>query len=419
MGAAMLPLLAHAGEPETPAPAAADSGSTTTATATAPCLGKVWHVAGTVEAVSEAGASRTLREGDAVYAGERLRTTATSEAVVQTTDAGILAVRPNAEVLAVTYAADGRATDHMSLRLLKGALRLVSGWLASTNRAGVEINTPTASMGIRGTDHEPYVLAEDVADSTPYDPGSYDKVNRGSVVLRTSTGEVEIREGQVGFAPPPPVTSNAPPDRALITLLLPRLLDRIPDFYSGGRFESEITEYSRGAEKRNRARLDEVQRAAAGGGRLEPCGSVQPVANTGAADPVKVARQWIAHLDAAVTLHNPQRVLALFARDAKIDANVLDSSGKTSSTQFTRKQFANSVRASMQGLTDYRQRRQTLDAHPAPPGETGRNRVLVKSHVTEQGKLNGSDYRVESDEEYLLERQGSRWLAVHAATTQR
>lgn len=420
--AALMPLWTHAGEPEAPSPGAAESGSETTASPVAPCFGQVWHVAGAVEAVSEARGTRTLHQGDAVYVGERIRTNSTSEAVVQTTDAGIVAVRPNAEVVSAAYAADGRGTDHMNLRLLKGALRLVSGWIANTNRAGVEINTPTATMGIRGTDHEPYVLSEDVAESTPYDAGSYDKVNRGSTVLKTSTGEVEIKEGQVGFAPPPPLASNEPPNRALITLLLPRLLDRVPDFYSGGRFESEIAEYSRGAEGRNRTQLDEVRQASASGGRQEPCGRLQAVAQPEAAksvDPAKVARQWIAHLDAAVTEHNPHRVLVLFARNAIIDARVLDASGKAASTHFTRKQFANSVRASLQGLEDYRQRRDTLDAHSDSSGEAGRSRVLVKSHVTEQGKLNGRDYRVESDEEYLLEQQGTRWLAVRASTTQR
>jgi hypothetical protein len=33
--------------------------------------------------------------------------------------------------------------------------------------------------------------------------------------------------------------------------------------------------------------------------------------------------------------------------------------------------------------------------------------------------MNGTPYRIESREEYVLEQRGERWLAVHAVSTQR
>jgi hypothetical protein len=390
--------------------------------ADAACLGKVWHVYGDVRASSGAG-SRSLNEGDPVYVGEHVRTGATSEAVIQTTDAGVIAVRTNSEFVPAAYAAQGRGTDGMVLHLVKGSLRLISGWIAQIHREGVEVNTPTVTIGVRGTDHEPFVLPEDVADSTAYDAGSYDKVNRGSIVLKSSAGEVEVVAGQTGFAPPTKAKEESSSDRVLITLLLPRLLDRVPKFFVPGRFEHDINEYSPKAESLGQQKLQELK-----AGSVPGCGGPISMANspshqdlpnpTVPGDVRSIARRWISHLDTAAVEHNSRRILQLFSRDAVIEAVVLDSDGKPVTTRLNRKEFARSVRQSMAAVQDFRQRRLTLDAGAeAAPG--GPPQVKVTSHVVEQGSLNGRDYRVESDETYWLEQQGDSWVAVKARSVQR
>ena len=65
-----------------------------------------------------------------------------------------------------------------------------------------KITTPTATIGVRGTDHEPSYLAEDdegVTAETP--PGTYDKVNEGASYIESEGGRVDIATSQAGFAP--------------------------------------------------------------------------------------------------------------------------------------------------------------------------------------------------------------------------
>jgi len=393
-----------------PVLAAADSAADVASGADHACFARVWRASGELEASSAQG-TRALRQGDVVHVGEHVRAGKTGEAVLQTADAGIVAVRPDSEMVPLAYAANAQPDDHLALQLVKGSLRLISGWVAKLNAPGVQIVTPTATIGVRGTDHEPYILSEDLAAATPYDAGSYDKVNRGEVVLKNATGEVAVKAGQVGFALQPPSKKKEETQRGLMTLLLPHLLDSVPDFYVPGRFEKEIEDYSQQADSLVAARLAQAQ---AGGPKHSICDSA-PAADADAADAANAAaRDWVQHFDAAVLGRNAAAVLALFAPNATVEATVKDVSGKPVTQQFDRKQFARSVSAAVNGLSDYRQQRQTLDAAPEQDGR----QVRLKSHVVESGSLNGKPYRLESDEEYLLEQRGKLWLAVQAATTQ-
>ncbi|MFA5123734.1 hypothetical protein, partial [Zavarzinia sp.] len=138
----------------------------------------VLHIRGEV-AASAAGTERRLREGDVVYVGERVRAAALAEAVLKTEDRGLVAIRPGTEFVAEQFAAEDKPTDGLTLRLFTGSLRVISGWIARTNRSGHKVVTPTATIGIRGTDHEPYVLSAELAAATSNREGTYDKVNRG------------------------------------------------------------------------------------------------------------------------------------------------------------------------------------------------------------------------------------------------
>ena len=72
--------------------------------------------------------------------------------------------------------------DASALRLFSGALRAISGWIGKHQADRVLIRTATATIGIRGTDHEAMVIAP--GDPTGA-PGTYDKVNAGSTFIFT------------------------------------------------------------------------------------------------------------------------------------------------------------------------------------------------------------------------------------------
>lgn len=117
-------------------------------------FGTVWRISGSVTASGRAQIqSRELHQGDTVFVGELLKSAPTGEAVLNTQDKGMIAVRPNTEFLAEFYSAEGKSSDGYTIRLLTGSLRVISGWISHINRSRARIVTPSATIGIRGTDH--------------------------------------------------------------------------------------------------------------------------------------------------------------------------------------------------------------------------------------------------------------------------
>lgn len=348
---------------------------------------KVLRLQGVVTATASGSeAVRTLQPGDRVYVGERIEASATGEALLQTDDAGYVAVRPSAAWVMEQFSAENKASDRWSLQLLTGGLRLVTGWIGSRHPANYRVTTARATIGIRGTDHEPYYVPETLALVLAQPPGTYDKVNRGGTTLEAAGQRVDIDPGKVGFARLPVKT------RALLTLALPVILDKVPDFYVPGQFDAE---------------LDQMSAAAQAPAVL--------AAKVCAATPV--AKAWLAQLDRAMQRRDSAAVMALFAEEAQVEVTVKDGTGAdTTLALLGREEFARSASAALQGLRNYRQRRLSLQAQPVQAGAC--DAVSLQSVVLEQGQLNGKPYRFESVERFEIVLRAGRWVATQAATRQ-
>jgi len=381
------------------------SGGGAEANRSGPRYGTIWRIRGNVSAINPTtGRTRPLLQDDLVYVGERITAATRGEAVILTDDAGMIAVRGNTEFTAEGFEARGRNTDRMALRLLKGSLRVITGWVGLVHRDGYKLSTPTATIGIRGTDHETFVLTAEQAESLPHEAGSYDKVNRGGTVLSNAVGKVEIAPGRVGFARD--IGDAGETNRSLLTLLLPTLLERIPDFYVGGSFDQELDQYSEKADTLIQQKLDEARRQAG----ISGAGCIGEPA----------ALDWLARFDEAVKQRSVEGVLRLFAEDAKIQATVMDSKGATLTSNFSHEEFARSVSAAASSLEDYQQRRLSVETELLEP-KAGQvcQPIKIRSEVVEQGKLGGRPYQLKSEEEHILELRGSQWLAVDSRTTQK
>lgn len=355
------------------------------------------------------GTARQLREGDAVYVGERVRAQALAEAVLRTEDAGFIAIRPNSEFAAERFAAEDKPTDSLAVRLVTGSLRVITGWIGRTNRAGHRVVTPTATIGIRGTDHEPYVLSAEMAKSTGNREGTYDKVNRGGTTMQAGENKLDIDEGRVGFVRAAPAKEGKPgfKERALMTILLPVLLDKVPNFYVPGEFEAELDRYSQTADQDSLRQLE--QRRAA-----------PPVATAAECAPNAIAGTWLRQLDRAISRRDAPAIVAMFAPEAAVRATVRGNDGAMTSVDLGREELAQSTVAAMKGLKGYKQRRVSIEGMLTDPVAGGAcERISLRSVVIEQGRQSGKPYRFESLEEYLLELRAGKWLAVKAETTQR
>ena len=186
--------------------------------------GKITLVAGSVGITAPDRTRRTPKQGDTLYEGDIVNTGADGELQAEMLDSGVIAVRSNTQMGITKYSAQGDANDTSIFSLVKGSFRSITGWIGKNNPARYAINTPTATIGVRGTDHEPTVIPE---GSTTGEPGTYDKVTAGGSYIQGKTGRVDVTPGRAGFF------SFRGNER-------PRLLDRVPTFYRPSRNEARL-----------------------------------------------------------------------------------------------------------------------------------------------------------------------------------
>lgn len=203
--------------------------------------GTVDLVDGEVRIYDAAKNVRTPKVGDPVKEGESVVTSADSELHLAMADGGQLAIRPNTRIRIEKYTADGSADDRSLIGLLQGSMRSVTGWIGKFSPKNYQIRTPTATIGVRGTDHETHVIPP---GSKEGEPGTYDKVNIGSTLLRTAQGSTEVRPDQAGFA------SHFGKKR-------PSLLSSVPTFFRPGRHESRFADLHEKVHKQLEQRRDE------------------------------------------------------------------------------------------------------------------------------------------------------------------
>ena len=222
-------------------------------------IGSFQFTFGEVKVLGTKGEERVAQKGSSLDEGETVVTGTTGTAQLKMVDGGVLAVRPDTQLKFDSYRFSGRedGTERGFMSLVKGGFRSITGFIGRANRANYRVTTPTATVGIRGTDHEtfyipdppvgrlalvasvgplvslgPLASAGAVAQSggvapsggaTPpmpsssNDPGTYVKVNVGSAFIRTQVAVTNILPNQVGFAR----AANQSP----------QLLPRVPDLF--------------------------------------------------------------------------------------------------------------------------------------------------------------------------------------------
>jgi hypothetical protein len=95
------------------------------------------------------GSARTLEIGTGIVSKERIQTTGTGSLQVMFNDRSTLTIGPNSNLVIDDFVYNPNAGGgRFAASLTKGALRFVGGQISHT--AGATINTPVASLGIRG-----------------------------------------------------------------------------------------------------------------------------------------------------------------------------------------------------------------------------------------------------------------------------
>lgn len=183
------------------------------ALALADAAGRFQFVLGEVQVTRLSGDSRAAVKGGEVFEGETIRSAANAQAQLLMADQAVIALRPESTLTIETYRYNGRSdgAERSFFGLLKGGFRVLTGAIGSVYRENYRVRTPNATIGIRGTDHEPFFIPEPAAGEVALGvPGTYDKVNSGATVLRSEAGQIELAPNEVGFVA---LTAGAAPSR--------------------------------------------------------------------------------------------------------------------------------------------------------------------------------------------------------------
>lgn len=171
---------------------------------------------------------RTIKIDQPIFEGDTIITGADGELQVRMKDDAFIAVRANSKLKIDNYRAEGDTDDKAAFSLLLGTFRSVTGWIGKYNRNNYSIKTVTATIGVRGTDHEPMYIPPAVPGMPPIgEPGVYDKVNSGRIVVKNQFGEVEFEKGQAAFV-------------SLSSRQAAVRLQGVPEFFKPSRHEQRI-----------------------------------------------------------------------------------------------------------------------------------------------------------------------------------
>ena len=182
----------------------------------AAAAGTVTQVLGRVTVASADGNIRKIKKGTGIDEGATINTGSGSFAKIKFEDGGSIFLRPSTRFRVDAFENSGgkKKEEKSFFSLLKGGLRFVTGLIAKRNRNAYRVNTPTATIGIRGTDGA-LLLDGD---------GVHLRVFDGEVVITTATGaQLSTPAGKAAFASGAGTVQETDPNDSPITA------DNFPD----------------------------------------------------------------------------------------------------------------------------------------------------------------------------------------------
>lgn len=150
-----------------------------------PSIGTIVWVHGSVKAISATGSARDLKRRSPIYEKDTIQTDATSTGEIVFTDSSVVSLRS-----ATTFQIDQYQFNSASPKngkyvasIVKGGFRTITGLISHGNPDNYQVNTPVATIGVRGTDYSVfYSLTTGLAV----------KLSKGIIKVENSLGQVEL-----------------------------------------------------------------------------------------------------------------------------------------------------------------------------------------------------------------------------------
>lgn len=195
--------------------------------------GQVTHLSGTLSVTKADGSSKLLSIKSEVQEGDTITTEAETYARVKFIDGAEVVLRPGSQLKVESYAyqAAKPESDNMFLSMLKGGLRAVTGLIGKRNRDKVNVQTATATIGIRGTHFGALFCQGDcggvpTVTGRPPANGLHVDVADGAIVLSNAAGQQLINTGQFGFVAASNVLPVIVPANQGIQVTMPQSISR-------------------------------------------------------------------------------------------------------------------------------------------------------------------------------------------------
>jgi hypothetical protein len=155
-------------------------------------VGNIILAVGEVTATNPEGEERTLKRRSQVYSGDTLSTKSGARCQIRFTDKSLVALTESSLFKVDEYHFNQNSDEQEKAiySLLKGGMRSISGAIGKTNREDYQLNTPVATIGIRGTAFDIGLL------EVKGEQNLFGTVDSGVIVVKNSQGELEIQSGQ-------------------------------------------------------------------------------------------------------------------------------------------------------------------------------------------------------------------------------
>jgi len=152
-------------------------------------VGQIVETKGYVTVGVPTQAPVSASKGGGIEVGQVITTGTNGQTVIKFQDGQVIALKSNSIFRVTNYKFDQAAPEkgESLFALLQGGLRAVTGLIGANNKTGWRLATPTATVGIRGTD---FLVAIDQA--------SYLKVTQGSVSATNAGGTLIVNVNEAG-----------------------------------------------------------------------------------------------------------------------------------------------------------------------------------------------------------------------------
>jgi len=162
-------------------------------------IGKAKMVLGKVMIVNAQGAKKRLRRGSKISVGDTIITSQRGQAQLTMIDGTKISVRPASSFKIDEFIATGKKEDQKTYyNLIKGGFRSVTGKIGKNNKTSFKLNTPVATMGIRGTDFTGKFCANDCPASAGKN-GLFVDVISGGISMTNNGGTFNFNKDSNGY----------------------------------------------------------------------------------------------------------------------------------------------------------------------------------------------------------------------------